>query len=202
MKKTKLSCFGYHIDPKEITNEQYRKIIDELTVYPYKMEITPEEIQATKFSIYKKTDDGELIVPRYYGISRFGKPQTQSFDSEEIDIHFTKTLREKQQIVCDQAIKYIKRNGGGLLSVPCGFGKTICALYIVQKLGLKTLVVVHKSFLIKQWIKNALEFLDISESKIGIIRQKKCDIIGKDIVFGMIQTIAKEIDQKHSIILV
>lgn len=190
--KTRLTNLGYHIDITSISRERLAEIETDLTMIPYKLDATKEEMEKSKFMVFKYSKNRlEIIVPRYYGICKFGKPQKEEFDSEEIDLAFTKTLREIQQEVCERCISYIKTNGGGLLSVPCGFGKTVCAIYIAYRLGLKTLVVVHKSFLIKQWIQELIEFLGIDISRIGIIRQKKCDIEGKDIVIGMIQTISK-----------
>ena len=40
-----------------------------------------------------------------------------------------------------------KEKGGGVISVPCGFGKTVLALYLVAALKVKTIVIVHKEFL-------------------------------------------------------
>jgi superfamily II DNA or RNA helicase len=102
----------------------------------------------------------------YYGINHFGRPLIKNFDSEEIDVEFIKKLRPVQEEVCNKCINHMIEKGGGLLSVPCGFGKTVCAIYMAAKLGLKTLVIVHKSFLIKQWIRNILDFLNIDESKV------------------------------------
>ena len=39
-------------------------------------------------------------------------------------------------------------DGGGLLEIPCGRGKTVMALKILAELGVKTLVIVHKGFLL------------------------------------------------------
>ena len=190
--KTKLTNQGYHIDVTTITREKLIEIETDLTMIPYKLDATKAQIEKSKFMVFKYSKNRlEIIVPRYYGICKFGKPLEEDFDSEEVDLTFTKTLREIQIEVCEKCIKYIKKNGGGLLSVPCGFGKTVCAIYIASRLGLKTLVVVHKSFLIKHWIQEFMDFLGIDISRIGIIRQNKCDIKGKDIVIGMIQTIAK-----------
>jgi superfamily II DNA or RNA helicase len=190
--KTKLTNQGYHIDVTSITRTKLGEIENDLTMIPYRLDATKEEMEKSKFMLFKYSKNRlEIIVPRYYGICKFGKPLEEEFDAEEIDLAFTQTLREIQTAVCDKCIKYIKRNGGGLLSVPCGFGKTVCAIYIAYRLGLKTLVVVHKSFLIKQWIKEFMDFLGIDISRIGIIRQNKCDVKGKDIVIGMIQTISK-----------
>lgn len=66
---------------------------------------------------------------------------------------------------------------------------TVCALYIAVHFKVKTLVIVHKSFLLNQWIQRAKEF---TNANIGIIQQNKIDIDGKDIVIGMLQSIAKD----------
>lgn len=189
---TSISNEGYHISTLQLDKNQIIKIENDLTIIPHRLEATKEEINNIKFKIYKYSSNRlEIIVPRYYGLTYFGKPQQEIFNPEEIDILFTQTLREKQLDICNRSIKYIKKHGGGLLSVPCGFGKTVCALYIAVKLGYKTLIIVHKTVLLKQWIKSMFEFLDIDASRIGIIQSNKCNIDGKDIVVGMIQTISK-----------
>lgn len=66
---------------------------------------------------------------------------------------------------------------------------TVIALYIASQLKVKTLVIVHKSFLLNQWLLRAKEF---TSAKVGIIQQNKIDIEGNDIVIGMLQSIAKD----------
>lgn len=189
---THLSNKGYHITINSITKTQYKNIINDLTVVPNILDASESELKKAQFTVYQYNDDKEeIIVPRYYGISRFGKPLKTSFNPESVNLQFVKQLREKQQKIMDNALEYIQRLGGGLLSVPCGFGKTVCAIYLAYKLGLKTLVVVHKTPLLRQWIERCKEFLDITDNDIGIIKQNKCIVDNKSIVIGMIQTIAK-----------
>lgn len=189
--KTKLTNQGYHVDTRSISRNTLKDIENDLTVTPYMMDATKEELEAAKFPVFKYSSNRlDIIVPRYYGVSKFGPADEEEFDSEDIDIVFTQTLRDVQKTVCERCIKYMRKNGGGLLSVPCGFGKTVCALYIAQRLGLKTLVIVHKTFLVKQWIRSILDFLNIDESRIGIIQGKHVKVKDKDIVIGMLQTIS------------
>ena len=184
---------GYTIEINSLSKTDLKNVISDLTVTPYRLDATKEEMEASKFSLHKYSECGKyIIVPRYYGIQKFGQPDSVEFNPEKINVTFSQTLREKQIVVTQKCLKYMKKHGGGLLSVPCGFGKTVCALYIAQQLGLKTLVVVHKSFLLKQWKDRAKEFMNITDDRIGIIRQKECDVDDKDIVIGMIQTIAKK----------
>lgn len=191
--KTLLNNNGYMIELDSLPKTNLKYILSDLTVTPYRLDATKEEMEASKFSLFRYSECKKyIIVPRYYGIQKFGEPNITEFNPEKIFTSFSQTLREKQIVVTQKCIKYMKKHGGGLLSVPCGFGKTVCALYIAQYLGLKTLVIVHKSFLLKQWKDRAKEFMNITDDRIGTIRQKECDVDDKDIVIGMIQTIAKK----------
>ena len=62
------------------------------------------------------------------------------------------------------------------------------ALNIISKLNKKTLVIVHKSFLLNQWKERIEQFLP--GAKIGHIQGQIVDIEGKDIVIGMLQTLS------------
>ena len=78
--------------------------------------------------------------------------------------------------------------GGGLLEVPCGKGKTVMALNIISRVGRKTLVIVHKEFLLNQWIERIEQFLPTA--KVGRIQGQIVDTEGKDIVIGMLQSLS------------
>ena len=62
----------------------------------------------------------------------------------------------------------------GLINLCCGGGKTCCSLYIISKLQKKTLVIVHKDFLLKQWRERIEQFLP--DARIGLIKAKVIDI--------------------------
>lgn len=64
---------------------------------------------------------------------------------------------------------------------------TVMALYLSSYFKAKTLVLVHKSFLLDQWVARAKEF---TNAKIGIIRQNQIPDDDCDIVIGMIQSIS------------
>jgi superfamily II DNA or RNA helicase len=98
-------------------------------------------------------------------------------------------MRQKQIDIMKIVLNKLDENDGGLLCLGCGSGKTVMALYIASCLKVKTLVIVHKSFLLNQWKERAAEFTD---AKIGIIQQDKVDIEDKQIVIGMLQSISKD----------
>ena len=63
---------------------------------------------------------------------------------------------------------------------------TVMALKIISEIKLKTLILVHKEFLMNQWIERIAEFLPTA--RVGKIQASTFDVAGKDIVIGMIQT--------------
>jgi superfamily II DNA or RNA helicase len=65
---------------------------------------------------------------------------------------------------------------------------TVCALYIIATLKKKALIVVHKDFLLNQWKERIDQFLP--SAKVGLIKAKTCDIEGKDVVIGSLQSLS------------
>ena len=113
---------------------------------------------------------------------------TNNFSNKSINIKFISDLRENQKPVAKKFLEEANLKGGGIISVPCGFGKTVLALYILSKLSVKTLVIVHKEFLMDQW-KERIEFF-LPDAKIGKIQGDVIKIKDKDIVIGMLQSIS------------
>jgi len=145
--------------------------------------------KSTLFSVYNENDKF-IAVPKYYGLKKFGKPDiNEELIGRIININFKGILRNTQQEIINYVIPYIDKNDGGILCLPCAAGKTVLALYIITHYKIKTLVIVHKTFLLNQWRERAEQF---TNAKIGIIQQNKIDINDKDIVIGMLQSIAKE----------
>ena len=68
---------------------------------------------------------------------------------------------------------------------------TVMALKIVSLIQKKTLILVHKEFLMNQWIERIEEFLP--GARVGKIQASTCDIEDKDIVIGMIQTMYNKV---------
>jgi hypothetical protein len=62
------------------------------------------------------------------------------------------------------------------------------ALNIIARLRMKTLVIVHKSFLLNQWIERIQQFLPAA--RVGMIQGQIVDIDDKDIVIGMLQSLS------------
>ena len=176
---------GYYIKKSDLTDDQLKKIKKELKVKPKTMDFGAKETDDDSYKVYKITKKF-VIVPKYYGIENFGNVP---FKSELVknEITFNGTLRDYQVPIVDKLLKHLDEKGGGLLSVPCGRGKTLMAIYIAHRLGVKTLVVTHKSFLLKQWQNQIKRFCDIDA---GTIRGKIIDTKNRKFVVGMIQSMS------------
>lgn len=186
MKTTYIGQKGYTLLKSELTKNEEEQIKKELTAKPF---VIPNSIQkAETFMIYRESNK-KLYVPRFYGIEKFGKPQIEKISQgDDINIDFKGSLRDYQQQVVSAYLKKALDIGGGLLDIPCGYGKTVMALNIISKLQKKTLIIVHKEFLMNQWIERIQEYLP--SAKVGKIQGKIIDTEDKDIVIGMLQSLS------------
>ena len=150
---------GYALKKNELTKKQINKIRKNLTVKPFVHQ--DYGIQQTPFPIYLESVK-KLYLPRHYGLINYGEPTINKVnEGETIDVKFTKTLRKVQIPIVDAFMSAAKKTiGGGIICVPCGYGKTVIALNILAQLKKKTLIVVHKSFLMNQWRERISFFLN------------------------------------------
>lgn len=65
---------------------------------------------------------------------------------------------------------------------------TILSLNIISQLKKKTFIIVHKEFLMNQWIERISQFLP--NARVGKIQGQIIDIDNKDIVIGMLQSLS------------
>jgi superfamily II DNA or RNA helicase len=65
---------------------------------------------------------------------------------------------------------------------------TVLSLDIISQLKKKTLIIVHKEFLLNQWIERIQQFLP--SARVGRIQGQIVDIEDKDIVIGMLQSLS------------
>lgn len=182
-----LSNKGYKIPLSDISSKKLESIMKELTVTPNTMMSNNKDDENTSFTLYK-LNEKYITVPKYYGIEKFGKPETIKYNPIKSEMKFILELRDYQIPIVNKCMEHLNEHGGGLLSLPCGLGKTALGLKMACNLGYKTLVVVHKSFLLDQWKDRISQF---TNAKIGIIRQNTIDVENKDIVIAMLQSLAK-----------
>lgn len=184
--KTYIGPKGYTILKSDISTKQQDKIYNDLMMKPF---VPPNSIQQpVEFPIYRESCK-KLYVPRFYGIQQFGQPKEIKIgNGRDINIEFKASLRDYQVNIINAFLEESKKSGCGLLDIHCGAGKTVMGLNIISRLKKKTLIIVHKEFLLNQWIERIEQFLP--DAKIGKIQGKIIDIEGKDIVIGMLQSLS------------
>lgn len=186
---TYLGQKGYTINKNDLTIEKQKKIRTDLTIKPFVMGSTMNTEKKT-FPAYRESSN-KFYVPHYYGIENFGIPkQYKISEGFDINIDFYGQLRDGQIPVVETYINHVNKvnYGGGLLELPCAFGKTCIALNIISRLKKKTFIIVHKEFLMNQWIERIQQFLP--NARIGKIQGPNIDIDDKDIVIGMLQSLS------------
>ena len=183
---TTLTHRGLYLLKSELKPDKLRLIRNELSVSPYLGDYADISGNVNDFEIFYETPT-KYIVPRYWGIEKFGIPTKINFKGVTSKMTFNGSVRDYQVDIINTCLTKMKESGGGLLSVGCGRGKTVMAINIACRLEAKTLVVVHKTFLQDQWIERIKQF---TNARIGIIRQDIVDIENKDIVIAMLQSIS------------
>ncbi len=92
----------------------------------------------------------EIFLPYDYAtLLQFRPKQKSLYPKESFD--FTGTLRPYQKEVKKQVIERLNANGNCLLSLHVGWGKSILAVNLACKLSFKTLIIVNRLVLMKQW---------------------------------------------------
>jgi superfamily II DNA or RNA helicase len=198
MEKNYIGKKGYTIPKTSISDEEIARLKTMLTVRPstsnpysgfkgasqyhqLTQKLGPPLDYTNSYPVFRESKK-KLYVPRFFGIKQFGECNLKDDKSMAIDVPFVGELRENQKPVVEAF------RGTGLLELECAYGKTVIALNIISKFKTKTLVIVHKEFLMNQWIERIGQFLPTA--RIGKIQGTVVDIDDKDIVLGMLQTLS------------
>lgn len=180
---------GFVIDKSNLSENEISDLKTKLTISPIVGDYTPVHL-VPKIKVYregKKT----IRVPRYFGIDNINpEPEINITNGIPIDVLFKGVLNDKisQTEAANKALTHLKQIGNGILSLPTGYGKTTIALYIISKMKTRTMIIVHKHYLLNQWLERISQFLP--DAKVGFIQGKNVDVIGKDIVIVMLQSVA------------
>jgi superfamily II DNA or RNA helicase len=183
---TYLGNKGYTILKSELSIKQQFTLKEMLMVKPF-VPGSPVQLQKT-FPAYRESDK-KIYVPRYFGEKLFGPAKTIKItEGDDIDLIFQGSLRDYQIPIAKTYLDHVKEGGGGLLELYCGAGKTDTTISIIGDLKKKTLIIVHKEFLMNQWIERIQKYYP--NAKIGKIQGQVIDIDGKDIVIAMLQSLS------------
>ena len=161
-----------------------RKVRRDLVVSPVSFDDFPK-----RFNVFLELPD-RVIVPQFWARDNLGVQDTRGPSVPMRSTTFLGNLRKElsQPEAAAAAEKSLRDTGGALLALPTGYGKTVTAVYVACRLGLKTVVVVGKEFLADQW--EARIRAHCPDAKITHVRGPTCDVSG-DFVIAMLQTLAK-----------
>lgn len=97
---------------------------------------------------YLRKEGDRYVLPRYY----FGQPKSTDglVMGRRTSFNHRITLRDYQKKFFDDN-PAMYDSSGVLIEMPCGHGKTVCAIYRTARLQVQTLVLVPTYYLARQW---------------------------------------------------
>lgn len=118
--------------------------------------------------------------------------QDERYTGELINIQFSGVLRSDQET----AVSAMLQHDVGVLCAPTAFGKTVTAAAIIAKRGVNTLILVHRTELLKQWQERLQSFLTnekgaVEKGVVGVIGGGKNKPTGK-IDIAVMQSISRQ----------
>jgi superfamily II DNA or RNA helicase len=148
-------------------------------------------------------DETHIIVPKFYGMAQLRGRKVPIINvnvdglpmcAEAVyraDRPLKEERRRPQQSATRYAIDSLTKQGGCMLVMPVGTGKTNCGIYTCVQLGRKTLWLAHRSNLMEQAAARAAEFAP--GLRIGYLYADVCDVDDKDIVFATVQSLGQKV---------
>ncbi len=111
----------------------------------------------------------------------------ERFVGQPLEVAFAGTLREDQQA----AVAAMLSHDFGVLCAPTAFGKTVTAAALISRRGVNTLVLVHRTELLKQWQARLQAFLGTGKGLVGTIGGGKAKPTG-NIDIAVMQSVSRQ----------
>ena len=170
---------GYKVP---LESPEVSKLKKELRVSPF--------IPGSKYPQYYimyRVSSNSLFIPKFYGLKTLGIPEKIVEQcGENHTFNISGEPREYQKEPIEKIHNELLINNSCIASLYTGWGKTFAALYIIYKLGVKSIIIVNKESLLQQWDKQIRLFLGVVPS---IIQGKNIDT-DSTVSIGMIQSIS------------
>ncbi len=156
----------------------------------------PETLETYRF------EGANLIVPLGFGgqLLQLCKEHDLKVDFEDkrviCPVDFQKALKGvKLRPYQDRAVKAALGSVQGVIVSPTGSGKSLMGCEIIRRRNQKTLILVHRAELAKQWITGIKKNLGLTA---GLIGDGQWDI-GKEITVGLVQTLSSREQQANEL---
>ena len=113
-----------------------------------------------KYLFPYEIDNDFIKLPFAYSISELDlkRPSRESLPSRNFS--FNATTRPEQKEILKEAKTQLNKTGSTMISAYTGFGKSISSISLACSIKFKTLIIVNKIVLIKQWEESILQFCD------------------------------------------
>jgi superfamily II DNA or RNA helicase len=111
----------------------------------------------------------------------------ERFAGNPIEVAFAGSLRKDQEV----AVAVMLRHDAGVLCAPTAFGKTVVAAAVIARREVNTLVLVHRTELLKQWQERLQTFLGVGKGVVGTIGGGKAKPTGK-IDIAVMQSLSRQ----------
>jgi superfamily II DNA or RNA helicase len=182
---------GYIITKDSIDKKIETQIIKDLTVIPKVLQCYQSFAKPKKYKIFQ-TSSKCYYLPRYYATELFGDPLRLSLPPG-LDIKAKCLIghlphQNNAILKMDELFKPNLQLGiGGVLSLPCGLGKTYLAIRKACLIGKRTMVIVNKECLMDQWVEAIKKF---TNATVGIVQRDKNEV-DNDFVIAMIHSLCQ-----------
>ena len=130
---------------------------------------------APKYMYPFEVKNDDIILPFAYATRVLKLKRKDRGDYPQMTLDFKGTLRPEQKEVKKEATSVLSKTGSILLSMYCGFGKSATAMSLACSIGFKTLVIVNKIVLMKQWEEGILNFCPDATVQRVTTKSKKQD---------------------------
>lgn len=111
----------------------------------------------------------------------------ERYAGTDLDVGFAGTLRPDQEA----AVTAMLAHDAGVLCAPTAFGKTVTAAAMIARRGVNTLVLVHRTELLRQWQERLQSFLGVGKGMVGTIGGGKAKPTGK-IDIAVMQSLSRQ----------
>ena len=125
---TYLGQKGYTLYKSDLSDAFHARLREKLTACPQTNGAAFGPVEDTSYPIYRESDN-KFYIPRYFGEANFGPPKSVDLPpGQDIDVPFAGSLRDIQLPVVKTYLDHVRATGtggGGLLELPCAFGKCL-----------------------------------------------------------------------------
>ena len=195
----------WSVSLKALSKEDVQSHMEDLTCMPNKEKAAKGQAGFGKPKTFKigSISQGRLHMPPWYGKLAFPGATAKRVAlsrgaAMRAGVSFSGTLRSHppQQQAAERYLGWLPKNIGMscILSLPCGYGKTVLFLALAASLGRVTLVLAHTIALVDQWIEETRAFMP--GALVGYIKDGVARVDGVDVVVASVQSLRSHFSNK------